>query len=77
MKAHQVTVGHLFRLSDRGVDPGRELDIIHNIHRYVQDAHLFAMSYANYAQAVRELCTGEPEPVSRFLARWPHKKEVI
>jgi hypothetical protein len=74
MRKKDVSVDHLFRLADRGLDPTRELDIIHNIHRYVQDAHLFAMSYANYAQAVRELCTGEPEPVSRFLARWPHRK---
>lgn len=74
MRRHQVTVSHLFKLSDRGVDPGRELDIIQNIHKYVADAHQFAMSYANYAQAVRELCTGEPEPVSQFLQRWPHRK---
>jgi len=77
MRRHQVTVSHLFELSDRGIDPGRELDIIQNIHRYVKDAHQFAMSYANYAQTVRELCTGEPEPVSNFLQRWPHRKVVL
>ncbi len=74
MKRHQVTVSHLFRLSDQGVDPGRELDIISNIEKYVADPHEFARSYANYAQTVKELCTGFPEPVSQFLQRWPHRK---
>lgn len=74
MNRRQVTVEHLFRLSDRGIDPGRELDLVSNIEKYVADPHQFAMSYANYAQTVRELCSGEPEPVSQFLQRWPHRK---
>jgi hypothetical protein len=77
MKRHEITVEHLFRLSDRGVDPGRELDLVQNIQRYVPDPHLFAMAYANYAQTVRELCSGEPEPVSQFLQRWPSRKAII
>ena len=77
MKRHEVTVEHLFRLSDRGIDPSQELDLVRNIERYVPDPHLFAMSYANYAQTVRELCSGEPEPVSQFLQRWPHVTQSI
>lgn len=74
MKVRDVQFHHLFRLANRGIDPSRELDLISRIEMYVVDPHQFAMAYANYAQAVRELCSGEPEPVSRFLQRWPHKK---
>lgn len=77
MKRYQVTPDHLFQLADRGVDPGHELDLIGNIGAYVKDAHAFAMAYSNYAQAVFELCTGKPEPVSQFLRRWPHRKASL
>lgn len=74
MRRHQVTPDHLFQLADRGVDPARELDLISNIGAYVTDPHRFAQAYANYAQTVYELCSGFPEPVSKFLNRWPHRK---
>jgi len=67
----------MFQLADRGVDPRSELDLIGNIGAYVDDAHEFSRAYANYAQTVFDLCTGSPEPVSRFLQRWPHRKVLL
>lgn len=77
MKRREVNLTHLMELSDRGVDPVRELKLVQEIHQYVEDPHLFSMAYANYAQTVREICTGNPEPVSAFLRRWPHKRPAF
>lgn len=72
-----MTGSHLFEMADKGWDPARELDIISNIHLYVKDPHEFARAYGSYTVVVSELCTGNPEPVSKFLARWPHKKAQL
>lgn len=77
MKRRDVGADQLFELVHRGVDPARELETIANIHLHVKDAHEFARAYANYAQTVRELCSGNPEPVYTFLQRWPHRKAML
>jgi len=77
MKLRDVTGDDLLSLGERVDDPVGEMDLIRNIHLHVKDAHHFAAAYSSYCNTVRELCSGNPEPVSAFLRRWPHKQEAI
>lgn len=77
MNIKDVTGEDLISLGQRVDDPVAEVELVRNIHLYVKDAHDFASAYSSYCNAVRELCSGNPEPVSVFLRRWPHKQEEI